>query len=299
MQVLKVAEEDSQKRLDVFLAQQLSEVGSRSFTKKLIEAGHVRLNKKVVKAHHKVVSGDEIVVEIPKDFLPPSDIEPQDIPLDIFYEDNYIVIVNKPSGMLVHPAAGIYKGTLVNALLFHGRKLSEGSAPMRQGIVHRLDQETSGLMVVAKDNLSHAYLAKQFAEHTVKKCYVALVDGKVEFDEGMVDAPLGRDKYHREKKAVLFEDDAKDALTIYRVRKRFDRATLVELWPKTGRTHQLRVHMAYLKHPILGDDKYGRNKNNFPRLALHAQVLGFRHPHTKRFVEFCQHPPKEFLAYGK
>lgn len=297
-QNLKVAAEDNQKRLDIFLTKELSDIGSRSFLKKLIDAGRVKLNKKVVKAHHKVAEGDEVFVEVPDEFLEPQDLEPQDIALDIFYEDEYLLVVNKPPGMLVHPAAGIYKGTLVNALLFHCAKLSEGSAPLRQGIVHRLDQETSGLMVVAKDNKTHSFLANQFAEHTVKKCYWAIVDGKVEFDEGMIEAPLGRDRFHREKKAVLFDDSAKYAMTTYRVRKRFARATLVELFPKTGRTHQLRVHMSYLRHPVLGDEKYGRHKN-FSRLALHAKTLGFLHPKTKRFIEFTCRPPKEFLIYGK
>lgn len=294
---LKVRPEDDHTRLDVFLTRVLVDVPSRSFVQKLIEFGHVRVNENAVKAHHKVLAGDDICVVIPEDFLTPRHIKPEDIPLDIFYEDECLIVVNKPQGMTVHPAQGCYTGTLVNALLSHSARLSEINSDMRPGIVHRLDKETSGLILIAKDNITHTKLAKQFERREVKKRYIALVERQVEFDEGVVNSPIGRHPRHREKKAVQFNDDAKEAYTRYQVIKRLKSATLVALFPRTGRTHQLRVHMAYLGHPILGDDKYGK-KGSFPRLALHAQGIGFRHPRTKQFVEFFIKPPREFLEYS-
>lgn len=294
MNTFKVDDNHDHQRLDVFLTETLTDVPSRTFVQKLIDFGCVRVNEIVVKAKHKVAAGDDISVEIPKDFLTPKHIKPEAIPLDIFYEDDYLIVINKPRGMIVHPAQGCYSGTLVNALLHYSVQLSQVNDDMRPGIVHRLDKETSGLLLVAKDNITHTKLAKQFQRHTIKKHYVALVEGKVEFDEGVIDVPIGRDLKHREKKAVQFDDAAKDAKTFYRVITRKSGVTLVSLFPKTGRTHQLRVHMAYLGNPILGDDKYGK-KNNFSRLALHAQGIGFVHPQTKKYLEFSLKPPKEFL----
>ena len=294
MHTLKVDEDHGHLRLDVFLTQVLPDVPSRAFVQKLIDFGHVRVNEIAVKAHHKVVIGDDIHVDIPKDFLTPQHIEPEDIPLDIFYEDDHLIVVNKPRGMVVHPARGCYTGTLVNALLYHAVKLSQINTETRPGIVHRLDKETSGLLLVAKDNITHTKLAKQFARHEIKKRYVALVEGEIEFDEGVVDAPIGRHPHHREKKAVQFDDNAKDSVTFYRVIKRMGGVTLVALFPRTGRTHQLRVHMSYLRHPVLGDDKYGKAKS-FSRLALHAQSIGFHHPQTKKYLEFSSRPPREFF----
>jgi len=292
--ILKVAEDSVAQRLDVFLAQSLACSPSRSFVRKLIDFGHVKVNEYIVKAHHKVVFGDEIFVEIPKGFLTQKYISPEQIDLDIFYEDECLLVINKPSGMLVHPARGCYSGTLVNALLNYSGKLSDGSEEMRPGIVHRLDKETSGLILIAKDNITHAKLAKQFQRRLIQKKYIALVGGIIEFDEGMVDAPLGRHPRHFGKRGVKFDDSAKEAITYYKVIKRSDDVTLVSLFPKTGRTHQLRVHMSYMKHPILGDEKYG-NKKTFFRLALHAQSIGFQHPYRKCLVEFSTHIPKKFL----
>jgi len=281
-------------RLDVFLAKNLLESPSRTFVQKLIECGHVRVNEVAVKAHHKVITGDDVFVDVQQDFLTPKYVSPENIPLDIFYEDDFLIVVNKPRGMMVHPAQGCYTGTLVNALLHYSVKLSEVNTDMRPGIVHRLDKETSGLMIVAKDNITHARLAKQFQRRQVKKQYIALVEGEVEFDEGMIDRPIGRDYHHRDKKAVQYHEKAKDSTTVYRVLRRVKGVTLVALFPKTGRTHQLRVHMAYIHHPILGDDKYGK-KCSFSRLALHAQSIGFRHPQYKTYLECSSKPPEEFL----
>lgn len=316
---LKVESEHDRERLDVYLTQTLPDIPSRSFVQKLLEAGAVLVNKEKVRAHYKVRAGDNIDVDVAQELLDPHPVAPENIPLDIFYEDEFLLVVNKPAGMLVHPAQGIYSGTLVNALLFHCRQLSDfnGSTrptfdsseglltinpersrrvntAVRPGIVHRLDKETSGLMLAVKDNQTHAQLARQFQKHRVKKQYVALVEGEVEFDEGIIDAPLGRHPVHHDLRDVQYDAAAKEAVTFYRVLRRHKGVTLISLFPKTGRTHQLRVHMDHIHHPILGDAKYGR-KGNFPRLALHAQAIGFEHPHWKCFLEFSCRPPREFL----
>ncbi|MBI3617415.1 MAG: RluA family pseudouridine synthase [Candidatus Omnitrophica bacterium] len=292
---LKVEPEHDRERLDVYLTQALPDIPSRSFVQKLLgAAGSVLVNKKQAKAHYKVRAGDNINVDVAAELLDPHPILPENIPLDIFYEDEFLLVVNKPAGMLVHPAQGHYSGTLVNALLFHCQQLSDFNTALRPGIVHRLDKETSGLMIAVKDNQTHAQLARQFQKHKVKKQYIALVEGEVEFDEGIIDAPLGRHSVHHDLRDVQYNDAAKDAVTFYRVIKRHRGVTLVSLFPKTGRTHQLRVHMNHIHHPILGDAKYGR-KGSFPRLALHAQAIGFEHPHWKCFLEFSCRPPGEFF----
>ena len=295
-QSFKVDSENSQLRLDVFLTKNSTKMSSRSFIQRLIESNSVLVNGKKVKAHQKVTAGDEISINLPEEIPVDERIKPEPIPLDILYEDQNLLVVNKPSGMLVHPASGNYCGTLVNALLYHAQHLSDVSSFLRPGIVHRLDQETSGVMVVAKDNTTHLNLSRQFEKHLVKKCYVALAEGQIEFDEGLIDAALGRHPKYFDKKKVSFDESAKKAKTFYRVLKRFNAATYVACFPKTGRTHQLRVHLAYLGHPILGDSKYGK-KSLFPRLALHAQSLGFFHPRTTKFMEFSVVPPEEFLRF--
>ncbi len=288
---LTVAQENNGLRLDVFLAKSIPEAPSRSFIQKLITSKETTVNGEFVKSNYKVACGDEVKINF--DLITADDLKAENIPLDIFYEDEVIIVVNKPTGMLVHPASGRYTKTLVNALLYHSQSLSNINQPFRPGIVHRLDEDTSGLIVIAKTNLAHAQLAKQFEEHVVYKCYVALVEGIVEFDEGFIDAPLARHPRNREKRSVAFHEEAKEARTTYRVLERFKTASLVALFPQTGRTHQLRVHMAHLKHPILGDGKYG-HKNSFSRLALHAQSIGFVHPNTLHYIEFCSVIPEEF-----
>ncbi len=292
--VFKVHPKNNQERLDVFLTQSLSDAPSRNFVKRLIDGGHVRVNEVLFKAHHKVKEGQEVQVFIPDDFLTPQYAAPENIPLDVFYEDDYLLVINKPIGMTVHPSKGNHRGTLVNALLHYSVSLSDVNEEMRPGIVHRLDKETSGLILIAKDNITHTKLAKQFQRREVKKRYIALVQGDVEFDEGRIDAPIGRHPRYHEKKQVQFNLKAKESVTYYKVLKRIKDVTLLSLFPRTGRTHQLRVHMQYLKHPILGDDKYGK-KNSFSRLALHAQSIGFKHPGTKRYLELSIKPPEEFL----
>jgi len=306
-QPLRITEELVATRLDVVITKAFPQVPSRTYVQRLIDQGQVKVNGKIFKAGYKVELDDEIVVAL-KLLDVGESVTPEDIPLDIFYEDQWLLVVNKPVGMLVHPVHGHHGGTLVNALMHHCKTLSDVNLPeddeehfdpalIRPGIVHRLDRETSGLLVVAKNNNVHVQLAKAFEKREIKKKYLAIVKGRIEFDEGRVDKALGRDPKKRDKKAVVADDVGKSAVTVYRVVRRFgSKATLVSLFPQSGRTHQLRVHMAYLKHPILGDDKYGEAKS-FSRLALHAQSLGFIHPELQTFMEFSTPVPAEFLSY--
>ena len=297
--------EDSDQRLDIFLVEKLKRWAeqnrdfrslsfSRTSIQDLIKRGKASVSGKAQKANYRLTCGEKVSVTLEDPLTPEEKIRPEAIPLDIFYEDDQILVVNKPCGLLVHPAAGITSGTLVNALLNHCKRLSTVNTRLRPGIVHRLDRETSGLMVVAKDNRSHRHLAEQFHNRQVKKRYVALVEGSVQFEEGSIDAPLARHRIYREKKSVQFSGSAKQALTVYKVLQRFPRSTLVALYPETGRTHQLRVHMAYLGHPLMGDEKYGEKKS-FPRLALHAQSLRFIHPKNEAELEFSSLIPEEFF----
>jgi len=215
--------------------------------------------------------------------------------LDILYEDDALLMVNKPAGLVVHPGAGHATGTLVHGLLAHAGRLSQVAGPFKPGIVHRLDKDTSGLMVVAKDDTVHRALAKQFADRTVKRTYVALVDGLVPRDAGIIDAALGRHPRDRQRIAVRQDGRGREAITAYRVLRRFADMTLVELTPQTGRTHQLRVHLAHLGYPILGDPRYGRRRS-CPRQALHAERLGFFHPTAQAFMEFTAPWPAALAA---
>jgi 23S rRNA pseudouridine1911/1915/1917 synthase len=249
------------------------------------------LDGKTPKAHYKIKTGEVYRLQIPdqQTLL----IAPEDIALDIRFEDEDVVVVNKPAGMVVHPGAGNYHGTLVNSLIFHCPTLSSIN-PLRPGIVHRLDKDTSGLIVVAKNNLSHHYLSHQFAQHSILRQYVALVKGKVELNADVIELPIGRHPRQREKMSVSFIKQHKYAKTKYRVLKRNPHITLLELTPFTGRTHQLRVHLSYIGHPILGDKKYGRD-TKFSRMALHAYRIGFVHPRSNKFIEIKTDIPKEFL----
>ncbi|OGX08561.1 MAG: hypothetical protein A2Z88_06555 [Omnitrophica WOR_2 bacterium GWA2_47_8] len=293
-QILQVGEEHHNVRLDVYLTKVLANVPSRTYIKRLIDAGEVRVNSKTAKANHKVQTGDSVDIHVAEDFQL-SDLKAENIPLDIFYEDENLVIINKPSGMLVHPINQYQTGgTLVNALLYHCQQLSKVNSDIRPGIVHRLDRETSGLLAAAKDTQTHVRLSRQFEKHKVFKQYAALVEGHIAFEEGLIDASIGTHPRFHDRKRISYDEKAKEAVTLYRVRKRFKNSTLVDLFPQTGRTHQLRVHLAHLGHPILGDEKYGK-KEAFPRLALHAQSLGFAHPIKGDYLEFVCALPKEFL----
>ncbi len=291
---LKIDEANRGLRLDIYLTRNLPDIPSRTFVQRLIEEDGVFVNGRILKANYKVSLGDAIEVTI-SEAGELTSIKPQNIALDIFYEDDDLLIINKPVGLCVHPGAGQKEGTMANALVYHFQNLSDVGGNLRPGIVHRLDQETSGLILIAKNNNAHAALSRQFEERRVQKCYVALVKGIVDFDEGIINAPIGRHPRDREKQAV-YNFDGREAETIYKVMKRFKNTTLVALFPQTGRTHQLRVHMAHIGHPIMGDEKYGR-QNKFPRLALHARVLGFYHPATEKYLEFSSLiPPEFFLA---
>jgi len=281
-------------RLDILLSHfsKNNRLGlSRTSIKELILKGKVYVGElAVTKPHYKVKTGDRITFsfEAKKAGL----IKAEDIKLDIVYEDNDLAVINKPSGLVVHPAPGNYEHTLVNALKNIFLSLSDIN-PDRPGIVHRLDKETSGLLIIAKNNPSHLELARQFSSHIIKKEYIAIVKGRMEFDEGVIEAPIARHLFKRKNMAVNFSGKAKDAKTYYRTIKRYKDFSLLSLEPFTGRTHQLRVHLDFIGHPILGDDKYGRN-NEFSRLALHAKKIKFVHPKTGKFVEVSAPIPREF-----
>ncbi len=284
---------DTGRRLDQYLAGNLSGELSRSYIQKLIKDGQIRVNGKTTKSNHKLKEAEKITVDIP----PPSrpDTKPENIPLTIVYEDEQLMVVDKPAGMVVHPAAGNFSGTLVNALLYHSSHLSGIGGELKPGIVHRLDRGTSGLMVVAKTDKAHHSLAEQFKSHKVKKKYLAVVKGKVELDRGIIDEPIGRNLRQRKKMEVV-QAGGKSAVTNYEVVKRFKAFTLVEISPATGRTHQIRVHMSYLGYPIIGDTEYGQHSTVINRQALHASLLGFYHPITNKYLEFSSALPEDIKS---
>jgi 23S rRNA pseudouridine1911/1915/1917 synthase len=293
--LLKVDPAQNGMRLDMFLADffQKQKTGlSRTSIQNMIRGGQVVLaDEAVLKPHSKVKSGEELKV-IMTDKKADKALDAESIPLEVVYEDDDLAVINKQAGLVVHPAPGNREHTLVNGLLYRFGKLSDVN-PERPGIVHRLDKETSGLLVVAKNNFTHLALAKQFADHSIRRTYIALVKGKVEFDEDVVEVPIARHPVKRESMAVSFHKEARFAKTRYRTIKRTDEFSFLELEPFTGRTHQLRVHCAFLGHPILGDTKYGK-LNPFKRLALHAKSLGFIHPRTGKLMEFTSAVPEEF-----
>ena len=279
------------RRLDKFLSGHFEKDFSRVFLQKLLKKGKVLLNGKIPKRHQKVRTGDTVEITVPEPEK--SVISAEKIPLNIVYEDKHLLVVNKPQGMVTHPAPGNYTGTLVNALLAHCKDLSGIGGVLKPGIVHRLDKGTSGLLLVAKTDDAHKKLAKQFKDKTTKRVYLALVEGNVELDNGTVELPIGRSIRDRKKMAVKFDDEnSREAITHYKVIKRFGDFTLLECRLGTGRTHQIRVHLSYIGHPILGDEKYG-TKGSFRMPMLHAATIGFTHPATKKFMEFSSRPPKE------
>jgi len=279
------------KRLDIYLTS-VAEGLSRSFIQKLIAEGMVKVDGEAVRASYRVRPGDLIALNIPE--TEDLEVNPEPIPIDIYYEDNDVIVVNKPRGMVVHPAAGNFSGTLVNALLFHCRDLSGINGVTRPGIVHRLDKDTSGLIMVAKNDAAHFSLAEQLKDRQVRRRYLALVHGRVREESGVVDAPIGRDPGDRQKMAVL-DRNSKHAVTHYRVLNRLAGYTYLQLKLETGRTHQIRVHMAYIGHPVVGDPKYGPARPHFglDGQFLHAAVLGFKHPRTGKYLEFDAPLPRE------
>ena len=285
-------------RLDVFLTGVLPDV-SRSRVAQLIKEGAVLVNGKKVKAGYSLVSGDEISYDIPEKVE--ATVEAEDIPLDIVYEDHDVIVVNKPRGMVVHPAPGTADHTLVNALMAHCTDLSGINGVLRPGIVHRIDKDTSGLLLVAKNDIAHRSLAEQLKEHTITRVYQGIVCGMVAEPEGIVDCPIGRHPSERKKMAVT-EKNSKRAVTHYRVLERFPGYTLIEAKLETGRTHQIRVHMKYIGYPLLGDPLYGKGDKNsffFHGQALHARTIGFVHPTTGEYMEFSAEPPEDMQEVMK
>lgn len=271
-------------RLDVFLAR-MDETLSRSRVQRLIADGHVMVDGKTPKASQRLSEGATVAVEMPEPEA--TDILPEQIPLDILYEDEDVIVVNKARGMVVHPAAGVSRGTLVNALLAHCKDLSGINGALRPGIVHRLDKDTSGVMIAAKNDAAHRSLAEQIQQKTAKRVYWAILTGNIAEEEGVIHGAIGRNPKDRQKMAVVREN-GKDATTKFRVLERFGTYTLVECRLMTGRTHQIRVHMAYIGHPVVGDQKYGAKKCPFSieGQALHSKTLMFTHPRTGERMEF-------------
>ena len=301
IQSLKVSAAEVGLRLDTYLATQIP-TWSRARLQRLIDNEDVLVNGRPAKPSYKLRDADEIEVELAESET--TTFTPEDIPLNIVYEDETLVVVNKPAGMVVHPAAGTYSGTLANALAFHFQQLATNQSSIRPGIVHRLDRDTSGLLVVARTEAALEHLANQFRDRTVFKSYLALVHGHVASESGQINQPIARDPANRTRMAVV--RGGRSALSLYRVRRHYQRFTLLDVEIKTGRTHQIRVHLNWLKHPVVGDETYGGGRDNTvqdPRLRarirnlgrqfLHAEKLGFTHPTTGKPLEFTAPLPQD------
>ncbi|HEX5703264.1 MAG TPA: RluA family pseudouridine synthase [Pyrinomonadaceae bacterium] len=299
--IFSVPETDVGARLDAFLASRI-EGWSRARLQRLIEDGDVLVNGRAAKASYKLRANDEIEAELTA--LPTTSFLPEDIPIDVVYEDDDLIVLNKPAGIVVHPGAGAKTGTLANALAFHFQNLSTAGGVARPGIVHRLDKDTSGLLVAAKTEPAHENLGEQFRVREVFKSYVALVHGQLKSDRGEIDEPIARDPRHRTRMAIV--RGGRSALSIYRARERFNRFTLIDVELKTGRTHQIRVHLAWIKHPVVGDETYGSGRDNtvadpvlrsqigkLDRQFLHAEKLGFTHPKSGQRLKFTSPIPTE------
>ncbi|UOR12901.1 RluA family pseudouridine synthase [Halobacillus amylolyticus] len=281
---------DQSKRVDKLLAD-IIEDASRSQVQGWLKENLVLVNDEVVKSNYKIQEGDTVTWTIPEP--KPLELKAENIELDVVYEDRDVIVVNKPSGMVVHPAAGHENGTLVNALLYHCNDLSGINGVERPGIVHRIDKDTSGLLMVAKNDRAHESLVAQLMEKSVERKYIAVVHGSIAHEYGTIDAPIGRDTKDRQRMAVV--DEGRDAVTHFRVLEHFPEFTLVECTLETGRTHQIRVHMRYINHPLAGDPKYGPRKTlDLNGQALHAKSLGFEHPATGKWLKFEVEPPEDF-----
>lgn len=280
-------------RIDKYLSEQMTSY-SRSHIQKLLKDQCVQVNNLPVKVNYKLRTGDQIKVCLPEPET--LNVEPENIPLDILYEDQDLLVVNKPKGMVVHPAAGHYSGTLVNALMYHCKdQLSGINGILRPGIVHRIDMDTTGTLVVCKNDISHQSLAEQLKEHSITRCYRAIVHGRLK-EDGTVNAPIGRHPTDR-KKMSIHAKNGKPAITHYRILKQYKEYTYIECQLETGRTHQIRVHMASIGHPLLGDQIYGPSKVPYKNLqgqTLHAMILGFLHPTTQKYMEFEAPLPEYF-----
>ena len=280
-------------RIDKYLSSNLDFL-SRSYIQKMIQEQNVSVNGKIVKANYCLKEDDEIEFQLPPNVEP--DIEPEDIPLDVLYEDNDVIVVNKPKGMVVHPAAGHYSGTLVNALMYHCKdSLSGINGIMRPGIVHRIDKDTTGSLIICKNDNSHEIIAEQLKEHSIVRKYRAICMGIIKEDELTINAPIGRHPVERKKMAIN-EKNGKTAVTHVKVLKRLKNATYIECRLETGRTHQIRVHLSSMGHPLLGDEIYGdtKNKHKLQGQTLHAYILGFKHPTTNEYIETTASIPSYF-----
>lgn len=290
-----VTDEWSGERVDKYLAENLNDL-TRSYLQKLLKEKLILINQKPVKANYKIAAKDFIQVTIPDAKEP--DILPQDIPLSMLYEDDDLLVVDKPKGMVVHPSAGHYNDTLVNALLYHCKdNLSGINGVLRPGIVHRIDRDTTGALIVCKNDMAHLSITEQLKEHTITRKYRAIVYHNIVEEEGTVEAPIGRHPIDRKKMAINYKN-GKDAITHFKVLERFGNYTYIECILETGRTHQIRVHMASLQHPLLGDVTYGPSKNSFKLQGqtLHAGIIGFIHPRTKKYLEFEAPLPAYFSS---
>lgn len=303
----EIPEGQRRERLDVFLTHAI-ENSTRTKIQNLIKNELVQVNGKFVKPSYQLNPGDIVEVRIPVKPRPAKTL-PEPIPLNIIFEDDDVIVINKPAGMVVHPALGNYRGTLVNALLYHTKNLSQSSDGDRAGIVHRIDKNTSGLLVIAKNDIAHTKLAKQFSAHSIEREYWAIVWGHFKFPEGVIETKIGRSKSDRKKFTVV--EDGKEAVTYYYVLEEFEYLTLVKLKLKTGRTHQIRVHLSHINHPVFGDPTYGGRKIHYSnvtmrikqevenllalmkRQALHAKTLGFIHPSTNEFMKFDSDLPSD------
>ena len=289
-EILIITENEAGQRADVALAAMLEL--TRSNMQKLLDEGRAVKGTKVIKSNYKLKLGDEIVVTLPEP--QPLDVQPENIPLDIIYEDEDVVVVNKARGMVVHPAAGNYSGTLVNALLYHCKNLSGINGVIRPGIVHRLDKDTSGIMICAKNDAAHVSLSEQIQSKSAQRTYLAVVRGNLKTDSGVIETQIARDKDDRKKMAVV-KEGGRNAVTEYEVVERFGKYTIVKCKLKTGRTHQIRVHMEYLGYPLVGDPKYSPMKTPFSinGQALHSLTLAFDHPRTGERIEFEAKLPED------
>ena len=293
MKEIRLVSDVEKIRIDRWLPSIL-ESSSRSYVQKLIDDGLVQVNGGRIKSNYKLKKGDEVFVSMPEPEK--LDVKAEKIDLDILYEDDDIIVVNKPKGMVVHPAAGNYSGTLVNALMeYCGDTLSDINGVIRPGIVHRIDKDTSGVLVVAKNNIAHERLSARLKDHDIKRVYVALVNGVIREEAGVIDAPIGRHPVERKKMAVNVKNGRR-AVTHFRVLERFKDTTYIELTLETGRTHQIRVHMSYIGYPVIGDKVYGTRKQKYDidGQALHAKILGFVHPTRNEYMEFEAELPEYF-----